>query len=65
MRPTRRPIRASKSRAPFPEDSHPPIVYPVALTADSKNPDAARLLAFLTSAAARPIFEKQGFTVLR
>jgi molybdate transport system substrate-binding protein len=49
----------------FPEDSHPPIVYPVALTADSKNPDAARLLAFLTSAAARPIFEKHGFTVLR
>jgi molybdate transport system substrate-binding protein len=49
----------------FPADSHPPIVYPIALTADSKNPDAARLLAFLTSAAARPIFEKQGFTVLR
>jgi molybdate transport system substrate-binding protein len=49
----------------FPEDSHPPIVYPVALTADSKNPEAARLLAFLTSAAARPIFEKQDFTPLR
>jgi molybdate transport system substrate-binding protein len=48
----------------FPEDSHPPIVYPVALTADSKNPDAARLLAFLTSPAVRPIFEKHGFTVL-
>jgi molybdate transport system substrate-binding protein len=43
----------------FPADSHPPIVYPVALTADSKNPDAARLLAFLTSAAARPIFESR------
>jgi molybdate transport system substrate-binding protein len=49
----------------FPEDTHPPIVYPVALTAESKNPNAARLLAFLTSQAARPIFEKQGFTVLR
>jgi hypothetical protein len=27
--------------------------------------DAARVLAFLTLPAARPIFEKQGFTVLR
>ena len=49
----------------FPEDTHPPIVYPIALTADSKNPNAARLLQFLTSPAARPIFEKRGFTVLQ
>ena len=48
----------------FPDDTHPPIVYPVALTADSKNPNAARLLDFLSSPAAKPIFEKQGFTVL-
>ncbi len=48
----------------FPEDSHPPIIYPVALTADSKNPDAARLLDFLESPAAKPFFDKQGFTVL-
>jgi molybdate transport system substrate-binding protein len=48
----------------FPEDTHPPIVYPAALTADSKNPDAARLLEFLASPAAKPAFEKQGFTVL-
>jgi molybdate transport system substrate-binding protein len=48
----------------FPPDTHPPIIYPAALTADSKNSSAARLLEFLGSAAAKPIFEKQGFTVL-
>ena len=48
----------------FPEDTHPPIIYPIALTAASKNPDAAKFLAFLESPAARPAFEKQGFTVL-
>jgi molybdate transport system substrate-binding protein len=49
----------------FPDDTHPPIVYPVALMATSKNPNAPRLLEFLTSPAARPIFEKRGFTVLQ
>ena len=48
----------------FPEDTHPPIIYPVALTASSNKPDAAKFLAFLESPAARPAFEKQGFTVL-
>jgi molybdate transport system substrate-binding protein len=48
----------------FPENSHPPIIYPVALTARSQNPSAARLLDFLGSPAAKPIFEKHGFTVL-
>jgi len=51
--------------ATFPPDTHPPIIYPAALTADSKNPSAARLLEFLTSPAVRPIFEKRGFTVLQ
>ena len=51
--------------AVFPPDTHPPIVYPIALTAQSKNPGAARLLAFLSSPAARSSFEKQGFTVLQ
>ncbi|MBN9452862.1 MAG: molybdate ABC transporter substrate-binding protein [Bosea sp.] len=50
--------------ATFPEDSHPPIVYPVAVTKDSANPDAQAFLTYLRSAAARPVFEKQGFTVL-
>ena len=48
----------------FPEDLHPPIVYPIALTAGASNPDAAAFLSFLRSPAARPAFEKQGFTVL-
>ncbi|MCW5746288.1 MAG: molybdate ABC transporter substrate-binding protein [Alphaproteobacteria bacterium] len=49
----------------FPDGSHPPIVYPVALLAASTNPDAALFLDYLGSAAARPLFEKQGFTVLK
>ena len=48
----------------FPADSHPPIIYPIALTAASTNDAAKRFLAFLLSPAARPAFEKQGFTVL-
>ena len=48
----------------FPEDTHPPIVYPAALTAAASHPDAAPFLAYLRSQAARPLFEKQGFTVL-
>jgi len=53
-----------KIAAAFPEDTHPPIVYPIALTAAGKNPGAAAFLAFLESPAAKPFFEKQGFTVL-
>ena len=47
----------------FPDDGHPPIIYPAALTSSSKNPSAARLLDFLGSPAAKPIFKKEGFTV--
>ena len=49
----------------FPENSHPPIVYPAALLKDSSNPDAAAFLAYMESAKAKPLFEKQGFTVLK
>lgn len=48
----------------FPEDSHEPIIYPAALTADSANPDAAAFLNYLQGDEARGIFEEQGFTVL-
>jgi molybdate transport system substrate-binding protein len=48
----------------FPSDSHPPIIYPIALTKDSKNPNAQAFLDYLRSPAARPLFERQGFTVL-
>jgi len=47
----------------FPEDSHPPIVYPIALTLHA-GAAAARYLAFITSAEARPIFRKWGFEPL-
>jgi molybdate transport system substrate-binding protein len=49
----------------FPPDTYPPIIYPIALTASSKNPEAAKFLAFLESDAAKPFFEKQGFAVLK
>jgi molybdate transport system substrate-binding protein len=47
----------------FPEDSHPAITYPVALTANAK-PQAARYLNFLRSGAAKDVFERYGFTFL-
>ena len=48
----------------FPENTHPPIIYPVALAKESTNPDAQTLLNYLRSPAARAAFERQGFTVL-
>ncbi|HRP79789.1 MAG TPA: molybdate ABC transporter substrate-binding protein [Aquamicrobium sp.] len=48
----------------FPADSHEPILYPAALTAETKAADAAALLDYLKSDTARALFEKQGFTVL-
>jgi molybdate transport system substrate-binding protein len=47
----------------FPADSHPAIVYPVALTTTAK-PEAARYLAFLRSQTAKSVFETYGFTFL-
>ena len=49
--------------AVFPEDSHKPIVYPVAVVKSSKNPDAAKFVAFLSSVPAKEIFVKYGFSV--
>ncbi|MCI0467922.1 MAG: molybdate ABC transporter substrate-binding protein [Beijerinckiaceae bacterium] len=48
----------------FPESSHSPIIYPVALVAASANPDAEFFLAYLTSQAATKIFVEQGFEIL-
>lgn len=47
----------------FPETTHPRIVYPVALTKDSK-PAAKAFLSYLDSAEARAVFEYYGFKVL-
>ncbi len=49
----------------FPDDSHPPIIYPVAILSESKSPDALAYLDYLRSAKAAPFFEKEGFTVLK
>ncbi len=50
--------------AAFPADSHPPIVYPIALT-ETASSAAAAFVTYLGSAKAAPYFEKQGFTMLR
>jgi molybdate transport system substrate-binding protein len=50
----------------FPQDTHPPIIYPIALTkTKTAGADAAALLAYIKSAKARPLLEAQGFTVLK
>jgi molybdate transport system substrate-binding protein len=49
----------------FPEDSHPPIVYPGAVIAASKNPDAEAFVTYLSSPKAQEIFAAQGFTILK
>ena len=49
----------------FPDASHPKIVYPAALVASSKNPDAAKFLAFMRTPKAAAVFRKYGFVVLR
>src|SRR6516162_2945012 len=48
----------------FPENTHPPIIYPIAVVASSTNPATVDYLAYLKSPVARGIFEKNGFTVL-
>jgi molybdate transport system substrate-binding protein len=44
----------------FPQDSYPPIVYPVALTARA-SPEAQRFLDFVVGEVAKPIFRRYGF----
>ncbi len=51
--------------ATFPATSHPPIVYPVALTASAKGDAPEKFLAFLKGHEAKAIFVEQGFTTLR
>jgi molybdate transport system substrate-binding protein len=50
--------------ATFPDDSHPPIRYPVAILAKSRNPDAARFLDYLRSSAATAVFAQFGYVTL-
>jgi molybdate transport system substrate-binding protein len=48
----------------FPADSHPPIVYPIAVLETSKHPAADAFRRHLAGAQAKTIFERHGFTVL-
>jgi molybdate transport system substrate-binding protein len=48
----------------FPASSHPPIVYPIALTTGAQ-PAAAEFVAFVRSPAADAAFKAYGFVPLR
>jgi molybdate transport system substrate-binding protein len=48
----------------FPEDSHKPIRYPVAVVKASRNSDDAKFVDFLESPAAGRIFAHYGFAIL-
>jgi molybdate transport system substrate-binding protein len=48
----------------FPESTHAPILYPIAISASSTSKEAPALLAYLKTAAAQSVFEAQGFKVL-
>jgi molybdate transport system substrate-binding protein len=47
----------------FPQDSHPPIVYPAGLVAGKETPAAQAFFDFLQSPAAKDVFRKYGFAV--
>ena len=49
----------------FPAASHAPIVYPIAITRDSTNPDAGAFMAYLRAPDAVGILTGQGFTILK
>jgi len=48
----------------FPGNTHPPVIYPIAVTAGSTNADAPGFAAYLKSPRARALFEKQGFRIV-
>ncbi len=48
----------------FPEASHPPITYPIAVVKGRGRPAAVRFIAFATSAAGRALIRRFGFRPL-
>jgi molybdate transport system substrate-binding protein len=48
----------------FPDDTHPKIVYPIAVLTQSHNPDAIQFLNYLKSAAPIAMFQKFGYVTL-
>ncbi len=51
--------------ASFPDDTHPPITYPFALTVRGDRPEARALLAFLVGPEAAPVYRRLGFSVAK
>jgi molybdate transport system substrate-binding protein len=49
--------------ATFPEDSHPPIVYPVAALRGTRSAQATAFVQWLASPAADAIFQRRGFAI--
>lgn len=47
----------------FPENSHPPVTYPIALLAGHSDADARALIAFFTGPDAARVYKKHGFSV--
>lgn len=47
----------------FPQSSHPPIIYPVAIVVGGRNPAVERFMTFIQSPRSRIIFEHYGFVV--
>jgi molybdate transport system substrate-binding protein len=56
--------RHVKVVATFPETSHPPIVYPIAMVAASANADAKAFYDYLATPAASAVFKRESFDVL-
>jgi molybdate transport system substrate-binding protein len=48
----------------FPENTHPPIIYPVAVLANSQSTDAQAFVDYLKTEDAKRFFEARGFKVL-
>ena len=46
----------------FPDDTHAPITYPIALLTASTSPDAEAFRRFLISPAGKAIFRRYGFS---
>jgi molybdate transport system substrate-binding protein len=49
----------------FPDDTHAPIVYPVAIVATSRSPYARRFIENLASPAARTVWLRHGFAMAK
>jgi len=57
--------KGAKILGPFPDDTHPPIIYPIAAMASSTNSGDPSYITYLRSPAAGAVLEKHGFTVLK